>query len=55
MIWHKLKITLEMIKFEHTVFALPFAMISALIAAGGLPSARQIIWIVIVADAPGAA
>jgi len=47
MIWHKLKITLEMIKFEHTVFALPFAMISALIAAGGLPSAGQIIWIVL--------
>ena len=41
-IWQKLKITLEMIKFEHTIFALPFAFIGALLAGHGLPSAWQI-------------
>ena len=45
--WSKLKVTLEMIKFEHTVFALPFALIGALLASHGIPSARQIIWIVV--------
>jgi 4-hydroxybenzoate polyprenyltransferase len=42
----KLKITLEMIKFEHTVFALPFALIGALLASNGMPTARQLGWIV---------
>jgi 4-hydroxybenzoate polyprenyltransferase len=36
---------LEMIKFSHTVFALPFAVMSAFIAAGGLPGAWQLFWI----------
>jgi len=33
--------TLSMIKFQHTLFALPFAFTGALLAAGGVPSARQ--------------
>jgi 4-hydroxybenzoate polyprenyltransferase len=37
--------TLEMIKIEHTLFALPFAFLGAVLAAGGLPTIRQIIWI----------
>ena len=37
--------TLEMIKIEHTLFALPFAFLGAVLAASGLPSARQIVWI----------
>jgi 4-hydroxybenzoate polyprenyltransferase len=37
--------TLEMIKIEHTLFALPFAFLGAVLAANGLPSARQLIWI----------
>lgn len=37
--------TLEMIKIEHTLFALPFAFLGAVLAANGLPSARQIVWI----------
>ena len=37
--------TLEMIKIEHTLFALPFAFLGAVLAARGIPSARQIIWI----------
>ena len=45
--WNKLKITLEMIKFEHTIFALPFALIGALLASHGLPTAHQIFWILI--------
>ena len=42
-----LRITLEMIKFEHSVFALPFALTGAMLAARGLPSARQLFWIVV--------
>ena len=34
-----------MIKFEHTLFALPFAFLGAVLAADGLPTLRQIIWI----------
>ena len=45
-VWHKLKITLQMITFEHTVFALPFALIAALLAQDGLPSVWQVFWIV---------
>ena len=41
----KLKTTLEMIKFEHTLFALPFAFLGAVMAANGLPTWQQIVWI----------
>jgi 4-hydroxybenzoate polyprenyltransferase len=34
-----------MIKIEHTLFALPFAFLGAVLAAGGVPGVRQIIWI----------
>src|SRR5437764_6946422 len=37
--------TLEMIKIEHTLFALPFAFLGAVLASGGLPTFRQFIWI----------
>jgi len=37
--------TLEMIKIEHTLFALPFAFLGAVLAAQGLPTAPQILWI----------
>ena len=43
----KLKIILEMIKFEHTIFALPFAIMSAFIAAGGLPPLSKLGWILV--------
>ncbi|HEY7786506.1 MAG TPA: UbiA-like polyprenyltransferase [Pyrinomonadaceae bacterium] len=42
-----IRITLEMIKIEHTLFALPFAFLGAVLAANGLPSLRQIIWITV--------
>lgn len=38
---------LRMIRFEHSLFALPFAFLGALLAAGGWPSGRQIFWIVV--------
>ena len=34
-----------MIKFEHTLFALPFAFLGAVLAANGLPSLWQVFWI----------
>jgi 4-hydroxybenzoate polyprenyltransferase len=43
----KIKIILEMIKFEHTIFALPFAFTGALLAAHGLPSWRTVLWITV--------
>jgi len=43
---NKIKIILEMIKFEHTIFALPFAFTGALLALDGLPSLQQVIWII---------
>jgi 4-hydroxybenzoate polyprenyltransferase len=36
-----------MIKIEHTLFALPFAFLGAVLAANGLPSPRQILWIIV--------
>ena len=45
--WTKLKTTLEMIKFEHTLFALPFAFLGAILAANGLPTVWQIVWITV--------
>jgi len=41
------RLTLEMIKIEHTLFALPFAFLGALLAANGLPTLRQVLWIVV--------
>jgi len=40
-----LRATLSMIKFQHTLFALPFAFTGAALAAGGTPTPRQIVWI----------
>ena len=37
----------EMIKWEHSIFALPFALCGAMLAAGGLPAWRQLAWIVV--------
>jgi 4-hydroxybenzoate polyprenyltransferase len=36
-----------MIKIEHTLFALPFAFLGAALAANGLPSLRQVFWIIV--------
>jgi 4-hydroxybenzoate polyprenyltransferase len=46
-IFHNLRVTLEMIKWEHSIFALPFALCGAMLAAGGLPTAHQLAWIIV--------
>jgi 4-hydroxybenzoate polyprenyltransferase len=43
----KTRITMEMIKWEHSIFALPFALTAAILAAHGLPTGRTFLWIVI--------
>jgi len=44
---HDLRVTLEMIKWEHSIFALPFALCGAMLAAGGFPTVHQLLWIVV--------
>ena len=46
-IFSKTRTTLEMIKWEHSIFALPFALTAALLAAHGLPAGRTLLWILI--------
>ena len=46
-VFERIKVFLEMIKFSHTLFALPFALTGALLAARGLPSIGQIFWILL--------
>ena len=42
---HNIRTTLEMIKIEHTLFALPFALLGGALAARGLPTWWQLLWI----------
>jgi 4-hydroxybenzoate polyprenyltransferase len=42
-----LRIVLEMVKFEHTIFALPFAFMGAFLAVRGIPRPAQIGWILL--------
>src|ERR1041385_3813754 len=42
-----IRTTLEMIKIEHTLFALPFALLGAVLAARGVPAPWQLVWITI--------
>lgn len=44
---HKTRTTLEMIKWEHSIFALPFALTAVLLAANGLPAWRTVAWILV--------
>jgi 4-hydroxybenzoate polyprenyltransferase len=44
---HDLRLTLEMIKWEHSIFALPFALCGAMLAASGFPSVHQLLSIVV--------
>jgi 4-hydroxybenzoate polyprenyltransferase len=46
-LWKSTVVTLEMIKWEHSVFALPFALTGAVLAAGGWPTLRVLGWIVV--------
>jgi 4-hydroxybenzoate polyprenyltransferase len=46
-VWKSTRLTLEMIKWEHSIFALPFALTGAVLAADGWPQARVLAWIVV--------
>ncbi len=46
-LWEKTRTTLEMIKWEHSIFALPFALTAALLAAHGLPTVRTLLLILV--------
>ena len=43
----RIRAFLDLIRFEHTVFALPFAYIGMVLAAGGLPSFHQFFWVTV--------
>jgi 4-hydroxybenzoate polyprenyltransferase len=43
----QLRVFLEMVKFEHTIFALPFAYLGMVLAAGGWPGWHLFIWITV--------
>ncbi len=45
MVYKKIKIFLEMIKVEHTLFALPFAYTGALLVGNRMPSEEKLFWI----------
>jgi 4-hydroxybenzoate polyprenyltransferase len=42
-----LRVTLEMIKWEHSIFVLPFALCGAMLAAGGIPNGRVLAWTIV--------
>src|SRR5215472_19376581 len=46
-LWKSTAVTLEMIKWEHSIFALPFALTGAVLAAGSWPSLRVLGWIIV--------
>ncbi len=45
--WHSTRTTLEMIKWEHSIFALPFALTGAVLAAHGIPQLPVLFWIIV--------
>jgi 4-hydroxybenzoate polyprenyltransferase len=45
--WKSTRLTLEMIKWEHSIFALPFALTGAVLAARGWPRLAVLFWIVV--------
>ncbi|ADV81995.1 UbiA-like polyprenyltransferase [Terriglobus saanensis] len=46
-LWRSTRVTLEMIKWEHSIFALPFALTGAMLAAHGVPELRVLLLIVV--------
>src|ERR1700743_884615 len=46
-LWKRTAVRLEMIKWEHSIFALPFARAGAVLAAGSWPSLRVLGWIIV--------
>ena len=45
--WSRLALFLESIKFQHSVFALPFAILAAFISAGGTPEWLGLLWVIV--------
>lgn len=43
----RLSLLLDMIKFEHTIFALPFALLALFLAADGVPEPRLLVWVIV--------
>ncbi len=43
----QIRTTLDMIKWEHSIFALPFALTGAILAARGLPTLHTLLWIIV--------
>src|SRR5262249_28364760 len=43
----RLRATLEMIRFSHSVFALPFALLSLVVASGGVPALAVLGWVLL--------
>ncbi len=46
-LFQRISVFLEMIKFEHSIFALPFAYLGLFLAARGIPSAHALLWVTI--------
>ncbi|MGA7521902.1 MAG: UbiA-like polyprenyltransferase [Acidobacteriaceae bacterium] len=46
-LFRSIRVTLDMIKWEHSIFALPFALTGAMLAARGWPPAIKLLWIVV--------
>lgn len=44
---YRLRVFLDLVRFEHTVFALPFAYIGMVLAADGLPTLWQLLWVTV--------
>ena len=44
---YKLRVFLDLVRFEHTIFALPFAYIGMVLAADGLPTLWQFVWVTV--------
>ena len=43
----KLRLLLDSIRFEHTIFALPFAYLGMVLAADGVPTLGQLVWVTV--------
>ncbi|MFQ5848035.1 MAG: UbiA-like polyprenyltransferase [Candidatus Methylomirabilales bacterium] len=46
-LFQQLRLFLELIKFPHTIFALPFAFTGAVMAARGIPEGEKVLWILV--------
>ncbi len=44
---HRIKVFLDLVRFEHTIFALPFAYIGMVLAAKGLPTLWEFVWVTV--------